>query len=160
VSQPSHLRAAKKILTVLAIAALVWGYERWNRPEQPERLPESQTQSSVPSPEQRRPERADAEPRPNSQFEGEGSVVRVLSDDNKGSRHQRFIVRLASGRTVLIAHNIDLAPRVDGLSAGDTVAFYGEFEDNEQGGVVHWTHHDPAGRHVGGWIRHRGRTYQ
>jgi hypothetical protein len=84
----------------------------------------------------------------------------VLPDDNEGSRHQRFIVRLASGRTVLIAHNIDLAPRVEGLTAGDSVEFSGEFENNDKGGVVHWTHHDPDGRHVGGWIKHGGRVYQ
>lgn len=89
-----------------------------------------------------------------------GQVIRVLTDDLQGSKHQRFIVRLPSGQTVLIAHNIDLAPRVNSLSVGDRVEFYGEYEWNAQGGVIHWTHHDPAGRHVGGWIRHNGQVYQ
>jgi len=91
---------------------------------------------------------------------GSGTVVRVLSDDNDGSRHQRFILRLADGRTLLIAHNIDLAPRIQGIREGDTVEFHGEFRSNPQGGVIHWTHHDPQGRHPGGWLRHRGKTYQ
>jgi len=91
---------------------------------------------------------------------GSGTVVRVLSDDNDGSRHQRFILELASGRTLLIAHNIDLAPRIPGIRKGDKVEFHGEFRSNPQGGVIHWTHHDPQGRHPGGWLRHRGRTYQ
>ena len=94
------------------------------------------------------------------QAKGSGTVVRVLSDDNDGSRHQRFILRLAGGRTLLIAHNIDLAPRIPGIREGDTVEFYGEFRSNPQGGVIHWTHHDPQGRHPGGWLRHKGRTYQ
>ena len=94
------------------------------------------------------------------QVEGSGTVVRVLSDDNDGSRHQRFILELASGRTLLVAHNIDLAPRIDSIREGDTVSFYGEFQSNPQGGVIHWTHHDPQGRHPGGWLRHKGRTYQ
>ena len=94
------------------------------------------------------------------QVEGEGEVVRILSDDNEGSRHQRFILELSSGQRVLVAHNIDLAPRVTDLRQGDTVAFYGEFEWNAKGGVIHWTHHDPQRRHVGGWLKHAGRTYQ
>jgi hypothetical protein len=94
------------------------------------------------------------------QVEGEGVVTRILSDDVKGDRHQRFVVRCASGQTVLITHNIDLAQRIDGLREGDSVAFNGEYVWNPEGGVVHWTHHDPQGRHVTGWIKHNGRTYQ
>ncbi len=96
----------------------------------------------------------------NLQIEGQGSVVKVLPDDRDGSRHQRFIVRLDSGRTLLVAHNIDLAQRIETLRAGDSVAFYGEYEWNPKGGVIHWTHHDPQGRHPAGWIRHDGQTYQ
>ncbi|WNO61732.1 DUF3465 domain-containing protein [Rheinheimera sp. MMS21-TC3] len=94
------------------------------------------------------------------QVQGSGSVIRVLADDNKGSRHQRFILQLADGQTLLIAHNIDLAPRINGLAKGDTVQFYGQYEWNNKGGVVHWTHHDPQGRHVGGWLKHKGSIYQ
>jgi len=96
----------------------------------------------------------------NVQVEGEGVVTRILADDLAGSRHQRFIVRLASGQTVLIAHNIDIATRVAGLQTGDSLRFYGEYVWNEKGGMVHWTHHDPKGRHVAGWLKHNGRTYQ
>ena len=62
------------------------------------------------------------------QVEGEGTVIRVLPDDLDGSRHQRFIVQLASGQTLLITHNIDLAPRIAGLKVGDKVGFNGECE--------------------------------
>jgi hypothetical protein len=96
----------------------------------------------------------------NLQVQGEGVVLKLLPDDNKGARHQRFILRLSSGQTLLIAHNIDLASRIDGLGGGDKVAFYGEYEWNAKGGVIHWTHHDPGGRHIGGWLKHDGRTYQ
>lgn len=94
------------------------------------------------------------------QVEGTGTVIGILPDDNDGSRHQRFILRLSSGQTLLIAHNIDLAPRIGALREGDTVSFFGEYEWNPQGGVVHWTHHDPAGRHVAGWLEHNGRRYR
>ncbi len=98
--------------------------------------------------------------RSGARVETSGVVERVLPDDNSGSRHQRFIVRLASGQTLLIAHNIDIAPRVAGLTRGDPVSFSGIYEPNNKGGVVHWTHHDPSGRHTAGWIEHKGRRYQ
>lgn len=94
------------------------------------------------------------------QVKGQGTVIRLLADDTEGSRHQRFIVRLASGQTLLISHNIDVAPRVSALEVNDAVAFKGVYEWNEQGGIIHWTHGDPAGRHVPGWIEHGGRIYQ
>lgn len=94
------------------------------------------------------------------QVQGRGTVSRLLADDDDGSRHQRFILRLDSGQTLLVAHNIDLAPRIGGLAVGDEVAFFGEYEWSDRGGVIHWTHHDPDGSHVGGWLRHEGRTYQ
>jgi hypothetical protein len=94
------------------------------------------------------------------QVEGEGSVIRVLPDDLSGQRHQRFIVQLASGQTLLVTHNIDIAPRIDRLKVGDNVSFNGEYVWNEKGGVIHWTHHDPQRRHVAGWLKHNGKTYQ
>lgn len=94
------------------------------------------------------------------QVEGEGKVTRVLPDDLNGRRHQRFVVRLASGQTVLVAHNIDIAPRIDGLKEGDSVRFMGEYVWNEEGGIIHWTHHDPVGRHVSGWVKHNGKTFK
>lgn len=96
----------------------------------------------------------------NKQVEGQGTVVKILSDDTVGSRHQKFILKLDSGQTLLVAHNMDLAPRIASLRTGDTVAFYGEYEWNSKGGVIHWTHHDPEKRHVDGWLKHHGKTYQ
>jgi hypothetical protein len=96
----------------------------------------------------------------NVQIEGQGVVRRILADDNDGKRHQRFVVVLESGQTVLVAHNIDLAPRVPGLREGDRVEFSGEYEWNPEGGVIHWTHRDPSKRHPAGWLRHNGKMYQ
>lgn len=96
----------------------------------------------------------------NIQVYGEGIVIKLLPDDNDGSRHQKFIVKLASGQTVLIAHNIDLAPRINSLQRGDFIKFYGEYEWNDKGGLIHWTHRDPDGSHEAGWLEYQDRRYQ
>ncbi len=93
------------------------------------------------------------------QVQGQGVVRNLLPDDNEGSRHQRFVLELASGQTLLVAHNIDIAPRIGNLKKGDKVEFYGVYEWNPKGGVIHWTHHDPGGHHANGWLKHAGRKY-
>jgi hypothetical protein len=89
-----------------------------------------------------------------------GRVQRLLADDREGSPHQRFIIVTDNGISLLIAHNIALAPRLDGMATGDTVEVQGEYEWNEKGGLIHWTHKDPQGKHVAGYIHWRGRRYQ
>ncbi len=88
----------------------------------------------------------------------QGNVVKILPDDNDGNRHQRFIVQLDNSLTLLVAHNIDLAARVP-LRLHDNVEIHGQYEWNNKGGLLHWTHHDPAGIHPAGWIRYQGNTY-
>ena len=53
----------------------------------------------------------------------------------------------------LVAHNIDLAPKISTLQKGDVVQFFGEYKWNSKGGVIHWTHQDPDGRHISGWLK-------
>ena len=96
----------------------------------------------------------------NVQVQGSGIVQKVLPDDNEGSRHQKFILKLDNGMRILVAHNIDLSERLANLQAGDVVQFYGEYEYNPKGGVIHWTHHDPQGRHADGWLEHNGQRVQ
>lgn len=85
-------------------------------------------------------------------------VIRLLSDDTVGDRHQRWIVQLQSQQTLLVVHNIDLSPRVP-LQVQDSVQIFGEYEWNAEGGVVHWTHQDPNQQHENGWILHQGIYY-
>lgn len=87
-----------------------------------------------------------------------GVVEKTLADDNRGSRHQRFVLKLSNGHTVLVAHNIDLAPYVP-LDRNDSLIIRGRYEWNQKGGVLHWTHHDPKGHIRGGWIELGGKRY-
>ena len=95
-----------------------------------------------------------------TQMCGSGTVIRLLSDDNKDSRHQRFIIKESSGRTLLIAHNIDIAAKIHSLQKNSLIKFCGEYENNAKGGVIHWTHHDPKKRHTDGWLEYKGKKYQ
>jgi hypothetical protein len=104
-------------------------------------------------------ERAFADRRSDLWLEATGVVWRELPDDTDPPRHQRFILELDSGHTVLVAHNIDIAPRVP-LEVGDRLAVRGEYEWNERGGVIHWTHRDETGRRRGGWVRFQGVHYR
>ena len=142
----------KKFLPVLALLVAIYiGWDRFDPPNHPAGLTGQSDQSLA---------KAAAERKSGVQTEGHGIVIKILPDDNHGSRHQRFILRLQSGQTLLISHNTDLAPRLSSLREGDTVAFNGEYEWNSKGGVIHWTHRDPNGHHVAGWLKHHGQTYQ
>ena len=145
-------KTLKRALSIVAI--LIAAYYLWNDlgPEDRIGSPGSSADSVL--------EEAFKQRQSDLQVQGSGEVVKILADDNDGSRHQRFILRLNSGRTLLVAHIIDLAPRISSLDTGDTVEFYGEYEWNSQGGVIHWTHHDPRGVHVSGWLKHNRKTYQ
>ncbi len=81
----------------------------------------------------------------------QGRVTKRLPTDTIGAHHQRFIVTLPNGQSILVVHNIDDAPRVP-LRVGDEVEVRGRYLWNEQGGEMHWTHHDPLGKLAGGYI--------
>jgi hypothetical protein len=153
----------KKLMLLAALLAVVWYFNR-QPPETPEAYSKSPAvqEDYAPTPEAGADAVAEAYANQASglQLSGQGTVSRLLDDDHDGSRHQRFILRLDSGQTLLVAHNIDLAPRIDSLAEGDVVEFHGVYEWNDRGGVLHWTHHDPQGEHEPGWLRHRGRTYE
>ena len=121
--------------------------------------PAIQTQDAVSDSDQRLA-RAFDQRESDLQVEGRGTVTRILRDDNDGSRHQRFVIELKTGQTLLIAHNIDLAPPIVSLEVGDEVTFFGEYEWNPKGGAIHWTHRDPNRQHTAGWIKHKGKKYQ
>jgi Protein of unknown function (DUF3465) len=94
------------------------------------------------------------------QVQGSGIVIKVLKDDTNGLQHQKFLLKVSDNITILIAHNIDLAPRVENIQVGDKVAFKGEYIYTPKGGTVHWTHKDPRGNHEAGWLKHNGKVYE
>jgi hypothetical protein len=92
--------------------------------------------------------------------EAGGIVEKIVPDDMQGNKHQRFIVSLENGQSLLIVHNSDIAPRILQIKKGDYLIFRGKYEWNDKGGIIHWTHHDPEGKILGGWIEYKGKRYQ
>ncbi|MEE4216739.1 MAG: DUF3465 domain-containing protein, partial [Xanthomonadales bacterium] len=120
----------KKIILLVVTVILVYGYIQDQGILSPGSSPTAVSNSAI--------EQAYEKQQSDVQVKGEGTVIKLLRDDLEGSRHQKFILKLNSGHTLLVSHNIDLAPRIDHLKTGDTVVFFGEYEWNDKGGVVHW----------------------
>lgn len=93
----------------------------------------------------------------------QATVKKTLPDDTKGHQHQKFLIKPKQGPVLLVAHNIDLAPRVP-IRVGDVVWLRGRYEWNAKGGVLHWTHHDPKKPNrqdpKEGWIELNGKVYE
>jgi hypothetical protein len=86
-------------------------------------------------------------------------VEKLLPDDREGLQHQRFLIALSNGTTVLVANDLHYGERVP-ISEGDLIRLRGEYVWNERGGVMHWTHRSDEPRHEGGWIELNGHRYQ
>jgi hypothetical protein len=72
--------------------------------------------------------------------------------------HEQFDVRRDDGATFRVVDNVSLAPRVP-AQPGDRVTVQGELVHDRGKPLVHWTHHDPRGRHAGGFIALGGHVY-
>jgi hypothetical protein len=78
---------------------------------------------------------------------------------NTHALHERFRVHSDDGHSLEIVDNVKLAPSVP-VAPGDRVFVQGELVPQAaRGPIVHWTHHDPRHRHVGGFIDFAGRRY-
>lgn len=95
-----------------------------------------------------------------SWVEAEGEVAVILSYDPTDARHQKFMVRLDSGKMLLVVHDTAMAPRVENLALGDLIAFCGEYLHGQNGDEIRRTYKDLEGRNDPGWLRHNGKLYQ
>jgi hypothetical protein len=86
-------------------------------------------------------------------------VKKLLPDDTRGLEHQKFLLILSNGTTILVAHDLHYAPRVP-IQPGDLLKIHGEYIFNRLGGLIHWTHHSDTFRHESGWIEFNGKIYE
>ena len=95
-----------------------------------------------------------------SWVEAEGEVSVILSYDPAEDRYQKFMVRLNTGKLLLISHDTASAPRVENLKLGDRIACFGEYAMGQNGEEISWPQEDGDGQHESGWLKHNGKTYQ
>lgn len=88
-----------------------------------------------------------------------GTVVLNFRDSRQEHAMQQFIVRLASGQTLLIVHDKTIGRGVPRVRIGDRVTVSGEYRWNPKGGYIMFTTRKADGR-PGGWIRRNGRKYE
>lgn len=153
------MKTMKKLFLIGLILFLALSFSACHAPNNPQSL-ESASVSAVANRDAGAIVEAYSVHRNVPQVQGSGIVVKVLKDDTNGLQHQKFLLKVSDNITILIAHNIDLAPRVDDIHEGDTVSFKGEYIYTPKGGTVHWTHKDPRGNHAAGWLEHNGKKYE
>ena len=88
-----------------------------------------------------------------------GRITRYLGTHNSTSgEHEGFLVMpIGSQTSLMVEDNVNLTGFIP-LRRGDSVELQGQYECND--GVIHWTHHDPSGRHVAGYVIINGRRFQ
>lgn len=92
-----------------------------------------------------------------------GVVTRVLGvRETRSGTHEGFWVRLGSKRNrhaqqFRVEDNTSISGFIP-LHRGESLALQGQYACDDS--VIHWTHHDPSGRHRAGYITVGGKTYQ
>lgn len=77
-----------------------------------------------------------------------GKVIRLLPDDSGSTPHQKFVIEIHSGHTILVSHNLLRAYRMP-VKIGDRVEVRGTYIWNRFGGLIHNTHHDTGEECIG-----------
>ena len=86
-----------------------------------------------------------------------GTVERVLGvSTSPTGTHLGFLLR-TKGLLIRVEHNESIGGSPE-LSKGAAVSLQGQYECND--GVIHYTHHDPRGRHISGYIITGGKIYR
>lgn len=85
-------------------------------------------------------------------------IERLLDDDLKPPKHQRWIGRLSCGARILLVYNISLCERVP-VQVGDRIQVGGELLFTRGLPLIHWLHEDPKNRRPHGYVILNGRKY-
>lgn len=86
-------------------------------------------------------------------------IKKLLREEDYREPHQRFLLILSNGTTVLVANDLKYGTFAP-VQEGNVVRIHGEYIWNEKGGVLHWTHKSDEPNHESGYIDFNGMRYQ
>jgi len=89
------------------------------------------------------------------------TVTRVLGErESRSGLHEGFLIvpsPAQSARQIKVEDNVGITGPIP-LRRGDIVSLLGQLECDDY--VIHWTHHDPRGRHPSGYVKVNGTLYE
>ena len=86
-----------------------------------------------------------------------GTIVAVLGvRESRSGAHEGFLIAIGS-HVYRVEDNADITGTIP-LRRAAHVELQGQYECDDN--VIHWTHHDPSGRHPSGYIEIDGTYYQ
>lgn len=89
-----------------------------------------------------------------------GHIAKLFADQQSPYAAQMILIRLSSGRKLLIKHNIEKSIPLPNLLVGEMLTFSGTYRWNSKGGMVLSTHLQPEKPQRSGWLKYQDVTYQ
>ena len=89
-----------------------------------------------------------------------GRIAKLFEDQQTPFVAQVMLIRLSSGRKLLIKHNIEKAQRLPNLTVGEMITFNGTYSWNSKGGMVLSTYKNTDQPLRSGWLKYQDVTYQ
>ena len=89
-----------------------------------------------------------------------GRITKLFENQQSPYVAQLILIRLNTGRKLLIKHNIEKASALPSLTVGEMLAFSGIYNWNSKGGVVQSTHQQADKAQRSGWLEYQQVTYQ
>ncbi|WP_019614774.1 DUF3465 domain-containing protein [Psychromonas ossibalaenae] len=89
-----------------------------------------------------------------------GRIIKILKNQDKPFAAQQILLRLSSGRKLIIKHNIEAGQAVPDLKIGESLEFYGVYRWNYKGGLIIGTHLLADESKKSGWLKFNDLTYQ
>ncbi|MCP5077631.1 MAG: DUF3465 domain-containing protein [Psychromonas sp.] len=89
-----------------------------------------------------------------------GRIAKVLSNQHTPYAAQVILIRLRSGRKLLIKHNIEKAQPLPQPVVGETLTFSGIYSWNSKGGMIQSTYQQVDKPELSGWLKYQDITYQ